>query len=56
MPGYRAYPQDGGDVCDDLTCCYCKLMLRDPVQTTVTGHRLCRDCFNAAQRYIVLQT
>jgi len=53
MPGHIIYPLDGGDVCGDLTCSYCKLMLRDPVQTTVTGHRLCRGCFDAAQKYVM---
>ena len=46
------YPQDGGDVRDGLTCSYCKLMLKDAVQTTETGLRFCKGCFEKAQRFV----
>ncbi|XP_065916370.1 TNF receptor-associated factor 2-like [Dysidea avara] len=49
MPGYRVYSQDGGEVRDGLTCSYCKLMLKDPVQTTETGKRFCKGCFEKAK-------
>ncbi|XP_065916372.1 TNF receptor-associated factor 3-like [Dysidea avara] len=49
MPGYRVYPQDGGDVRDGLTCSYCELMLKDAVQTTETGLRFCKGCFEKAR-------
>ncbi|XP_065917637.1 TNF receptor-associated factor 6-like [Dysidea avara] len=49
MPGHKVYPVDGGEVRDGLTCTYCKLMLKDPVQTSETGLRLCRECFYKAR-------
>lgn len=52
MPGLIVYLQDGGEICDELKCSYCKLLMRDPVQTNETGHRLCRECFYAAQKYV----
>ena len=53
MPGYRVYSQDGGEVRDGLTCSYCKLMLKDPVQTTETGKRFCKGCFEKAKAYVI---
>ena len=48
MPGHKVYLQDGGEIREGLTCSYCKLVLKDPVQTTETGLRLCRECFGEA--------
>ena len=53
MPGYKVYPQDGGDVRDGLTCSYCELMLKDAVQTTETGLRFCKGCFEKARKFVL---
>ena len=52
MPGYKLFLLSGGEVCDELTCSYCKLVLKDPVQTSETGLRLCEDCVDKAQKYV----
>ena len=49
MPGYKVYLQDGGKIREGLMCRYCKLLLRDPVQTSESGVRLCRGCFEEAK-------
>ena len=50
MPGYKVYLQDGGDIGKHkgLLCGYCKLLLKNPVQTSKSGKRLCRECFEIA--------
>ena len=53
MPGYKVYLQDGGEIREGLTCSYCKLLLKDPVQTSEIGQRLCRECFNKANKLVV---
>ena len=52
MPGYKVYLRDGGDICEGLTCSYCKLLLKDPVQTSESGLRLCRECFEKAIKLV----
>ena len=45
MPGYKVFLQDGGDIREELTCSYCKLVLKDPVQTSESGQRFCWECY-----------
>ena len=52
MPGYKVFLQDGGDIREGLTCSYCKLVLKDPVQTSESGQRLCRECFDKATKLV----
>ena len=54
MPGLELYLQDGGKVQDELTCSYCKLVLKDPVQTSESGLRFCRECFDKAKMLVAL--
>ena len=55
MPGYKVYTQDGGEIREGLTCSYCKLLLKDPVQTSESGLRLCRGCFEEASKLVAIQ-
>ena len=52
MPGYKVFLQDGGDIREGLTCSYCKLVLKDPVQTSESGQRLCRECYDKATKLV----
>ena len=52
MPGYKVFLQDGGDIREGLTCSYCKLVLKDPVQTSESGQRLCKGCFDKATKLV----
>ena len=52
MPGYKVFLQDDRGIHEGLTCSYCKLVLKDPVQTSETGQRLCRECFNKATKLV----
>ena len=52
MPGYKLYPQNG-EIREGLKCAYCKLVLKDPVQTSETGLRLCKDCFEIAHKLVL---
>ena len=52
MPGYKVFLEDGGEIREGLTCAYCKLMLKDPVQTSESGLRLCRGCFEDAKKLV----
>ena len=45
--------QDGGEICEELKCSYCKLLLKDPVQTSESGLRLCRECFDNASKLVL---
>ena len=51
MSGYKVFLQDGGDIREGLTCTYCKLVLKDPVQTSESGQRFCWECYHKAPRY-----
>ena len=53
MPGYKVFLQDGGDIREGLTCSYCKLVLKDAVQTSESGQRLCRECFDKATKLVL---
>ena len=44
--------QDGGEICAGLTCSYCKLVLKDPVQTSESGLRLCRECWDKVSKLV----
>jgi len=48
MPGYKIYLQ-GGQVHEGLKCSYCLLVLKDPIQTSETGQRYCKECFEDAR-------
>ena len=48
MPGHKVFTQDGGEIREGLICPYCKLLLKDAVQTSETGQRLCKECFEEA--------
>ena len=55
MQGYKVFLEDGGEICEGLTCSYCKLVLKDPVQTSESGLRLCRGCFEKAKKLVVMR-
>ena len=52
MPGHKVFLQDGGEIRDGLACSYCKLLLKDPVQTSESGQRLCKECFEVAIKLV----
>ena len=52
MPGHKVFLQDGGEMREGLTCSYCKLLLKDPVQTSESGLRLCKGCFEEASKLV----
>ena len=52
MPGHKVFLQDDGEIFEGLMCSYCKLLLNDAVQTSESGQRLCKECFEAATRLI----
>ena len=45
--------EDGEEIHEGLTCSYCKLVLKDPVQTSESGLRLCRGCFEDAKKLVL---
>ncbi|XP_065899573.1 TNF receptor-associated factor 2-like isoform X2 [Dysidea avara] len=49
MPGYKLCLQKG-EVHEGLKCSYCRLILKDPMQTSQTGQRYCKECFEDATR------
>ena len=53
IPGCKIFLQDARKIPEELICPHCNLVLNDPVQTTETGLRFCRECFN---RYSVAYT
>ena len=54
MPGYDTFPLQDGKVIDKrLKCYYCKLVMKDPVQTKGTGRLACRGCFDEALKYVI---
>ena len=54
MPGHKVLLQVGGEIREGLTCSYCKLLLKDPVQTSESGLRLCRECFEEASKLVAV--
>ena len=55
MQGHKVFLEDGGEICEKLTCFYCKLVLKDPVQTSESGLRLCRGCFEKAKKLVAMR-
>ena len=53
MPEYKVYLQKNGEIREGLRCSYCRLVLRDPIQTSETGQRYCRECFTEAARSVL---
>ena len=53
MPGYKVFLQDDGEIREGLTCCYCRLVLKDPVQTSESGLRFCKECYSKAPRLAI---
>ena len=49
MPGYKLFLLNGEEVRDELLCLYCKLVLKDPMQTSITGLRFCKECIDKVQ-------
>ena len=49
MPGHQIYLLGGREVHEGLKCLYCRLVLKDPIQTSETGQRYCRECFEDAK-------
>ena len=41
---------------EGLLCYYCRLILKDPIQTSETGQRFCKECFKEAVRYVIVAT
>ena len=48
------FSEDGEEIREGLKCFYCKLVLKDPVQTTESGLRLCRGCFEEAKKLVAI--
>ena len=55
MPGHKVFLEDGGEIREGLTCFYCKLVLKDPVQTSESGRRLCRGCYEEAKKLVIMK-
>ena len=49
MAGYKLYLQEGREVHEGLKCSHCRLVLKDPIQTSQTGQRYCKECFEDAR-------
>ena len=49
MPGYKLSLQGKGEVHEGLKCSYCRLVLKDPIQTSETGQRYCKECYEDAR-------
>ena len=51
--GYRCkiWSQDGEIFNEALMCTHCSLLLKAPVQTSETGKRYCKECFDIV-RYV----
>ena len=53
MSGYKLLMFLQEPVRTTFQCAYCKLVMRDPVQTSKTGIRFCKECYNKVPRYAV---
>ena len=51
MPGYKLRLQKNEEPSEGIKCSYCRLIMRDPIQTAESGQRYCRECFKEAVRY-----
>jgi len=38
---------------DDVTCCVCLYVLKEPMQAKECGHRFCRSCSDGLKRYYI---
>ena len=54
MPGYKVYLQKNDEIREGIKCTYCRLVLRDPIQTSETGQRYCKECFTDAFRLVLV--
>ena len=54
MPGYKIHLQKSSEIREGIKCTYCRLVLRDPIQTRETGQRYCRECFTDAIRSVLI--
>ena len=55
MPGYEIFPlQDDTEIPKIFICPHCHLVMRDPVQTKVSGVRICRGCLGEALKYVIM--
>ena len=54
MPGYKVslVGNTASIIREGLKCSYCRLLLKDPIQTSESGLRYCRECFKEAVRYV----
>ena len=54
--GYRCtiWSPDGEVFNEALMCTRCSLLLKDPVQTSETGKRYCKECFDIV-RYVCVR-
>ena len=50
MPGYKLHLQNSEEPREGVKCSYCRLILKDPVQTIESGQRYCRECYKEAAR------
>ena len=50
MPGYKLHLQNSEEPREGVKCSYCRLILKDPVQTAESGQRYCRECYKEAVR------
>ena len=51
MPGYKLRLRNNEEPNEGIKCSYCRLIMRDPIQTAESGQRYCRECFKEAVRY-----
>ena len=53
MPGYKVCLINDDAFREGLKCSFCSLLLRDPIQTSETGQRYCKECYKEAVRYCI---
>ena len=50
MSGHVVHLQDDQKVPEELKCTYCKLVLNDPVETSESGLRFCKECYHKTDK------
>ena len=55
MPGYKVCLLNDESFREGLKCSFCSLLLRDPIQTSETGQRYCKECYKEAVRLVLYQ-
>ena len=55
MPGYKLHMQSNEEPREGIKCSYCRLILRDPIQTTESGQRYCKECYKEAVRCVLFK-